>query len=202
MDDIRSIVDAAQDIGKDGKLKISIGGYEFSSIEELSQLKQKEHDSIQMSYQTSSPYSSFEVSVRNRYSSVSFYPSSENRLIAKGAFASVEKLILSKRRKWQWVDTFFYASTGLLTGVSLLLLQGKVYKDLFATYLGLGIGIIWILGLILFVSTAPLRKSKIVIVDKADHSSFWNRNKDQILITVISSIVTFILGVISGYFLK
>jgi hypothetical protein len=201
LDDISSIVESMQEINKDGKVEITVGGYQFPNIESLSELKQKEHKEISISYETKSPYARISFWVTKKNTHLSYYQS-DNSLAFKGAFANIEKIILKSRRKWDWVELFFYLSMSLGTSVSLLLLQGKVDKNPTMTNIGFGIAGIMLISLAMYLFTIPIRVSQIILVEKIEHNTFWKRNKDTILISSISSVVSFLLGVLGTLFVQ
>ena len=194
LDDISSVVESMQEVNKDGELEIKVGGYEFSNVASLSELKQKEHDEISITYKISSPYArmSFGVSKKNTHF---WYHQSGDTLSFIGAYSNIEKIILARRRKWEWVETFFYVAMSLGTTVSVLLLQGQVNNNPLMTNIGFGIAAVMLVSLAMFLFTIPVRKSKIVLVEKIEHSTFWKRNEDTLLISSISSAISFLLGV-------
>lgn len=202
LDDILSIVEAMQEINKNGELEIKVGGYQFSSLESISNLKQKEHQEIDITYRMSSPqYSRISLWIGKNSSHLSYSPS-EDILAFRGAFSNIERIILAKRRRWDWVDRFFYVTASLGTGMSIFLLQGQVSNSPTMTNIGFGLAIIILTAFAMFLFTIPVRVSKIILVEKIEHSTFWKRNKDTLLISSISGIVSFLLGILGTLFVQ
>lgn len=203
LDDIVSVVDSMQEIKskEEGKLRIIVGGYEFSSVDELSELKQKEHQEIRIKYETSSPYSSFSLSVSKKSTHLSYYSSNDSAMF-RGVFSNIERIINARRLKWEWVETFlsFTASFGIL--ISIILLQGQVNNNPTMTNIGFGLAIVMLTAFAMFLFTIPVRVSKIILVEKIEHNTFWKRNKDTILISSISGIVSFLLGILGTLFVQ
>jgi hypothetical protein len=198
MDDIVSIVESMQEISEKGELKITVGGYEFPSLEKLVDLKQKEHQEIEIEYKTDSPYSRYSLSISKKNSYLSYY-SPEDSAIFKGVFLDIERLINSRRLKWGWVETFFYTTASFGTLISILLLQGQVNNEPIITNIGFALGVIMLIAFALFLFTIPVRVSKIILVEKIEHNTFWKRNKD---ISSISSVVSFLLGILGTLFVQ
>lgn len=202
LDDILSIVESMQEINKDGELEIKVGGYQFSNLESISGLKQKEHQEIDIIYKMSSPYySRISLWVTKNSAHLSYSPS-DDILAFKGAFSNIERIILANRRKWDWVDRFFYVSASIGTGASIFLLQGQVNKNPAMTYIGFGLAFIMLTAFAMYLFTIPVRVSKIVLVEKIEHSTFWKRNKDTLLISSISGIVSLLLGILGTLFVQ
>ncbi|HEY3312152.1 MAG TPA: hypothetical protein VGK00_10985 [Anaerolineales bacterium] len=201
LDDIISIIDSMQEINKGGELKITVGGYEFSSIDKISELKQKEHKSIGIEIRTSTPYSRFSLSVTKKNTFLSCSPN-DDFLAYQGAFSNIKRIILARRRKWEWVEMFFYVSTSVGASISIITLIGMLNNLPLIVYIGYGIfGLIFIASL-LYLFTIPVRVSKIILIDKIDEDTFWKRNKDKILISAISSILSFLLGILGTLFVQ
>jgi len=199
LDDIRSIVEFLREMNPDGILEINIGGYQFTNIDELSELKQKEYQILSLSYKVSSPYTNFDFWVSKSHTNLSYY-CSEDSLVVRGTFANIEKFVLSRRRKWQWVDTFFYPTLGFSIPSVIFILEGVTFQEPILTFFGYALFAVTLFALVLFLFTISHRKSQVILVDKADYSSFWSRNKEKILIASISSAITFLLGVLGTLF--
>lgn len=202
LDDIISIVESIQEVNKDGKLEIKVGGYQFSSLANLSELKQKEHDEISITYEILVlPYARMSFWVDKKNAHFSYYQS-EDSLVFKGVYSNIEKIVLARRRKWEWVETFFYIAMSLGTPASIFLLTGQVNSNPLITNLGFGIAAVMLVALAMFLFTIPVRKSRIILVEKIEHNTFWKRNKDAILISSISSVISFLLGVLGTLFVQ
>lgn len=195
LDDILSIVESMQEVEANGELEITVGGYQFSSTDELAELNQKEHQSICIVYKTSTLYSTARFLVSKKYAHLS-YSSIEDSLALRGAFANIERIILTHRRKWDWVFWFFYGAMCFGMSVSIFLLLGKVNQSPVMTYIGFGIAAVMLIALAMFLFTIPVRASKIILADKIEHDTFWKQNKDTVIVTAISSTISFILGVL------
>lgn len=193
LDDISAIVESMQAINKDGKLEITVGGYQFSSVESLSELKQKEHKEISITYEMSSPYGRMRFWVGKKSAHLSYYQSDDS-LAFRGAFSNIEKIVVARRRKWDSIEKFYYVAMSLGTTVSILLLQGRVNKNPTMTNIGFGIAAVMLVALAMFLFTIPVRVSQIILVGKIEHNTFWKRNKDTILISSISSFISFLLA--------
>ena len=164
-------------------------------------MTQKEHDGIKISYQIQSSFLFITFSVGKTYTRLGSFPTSDS-LALRGAFSNIERLVQARRRKWDWVETLFYLAMSLGTTVSILFLQAQVNKNPILTYIGFGIAAVMLIALALFLFTIPVRKSKIILVEKSEHSTFWKRNQDTILISSISSLISFLLGILGTLFVQ
>jgi hypothetical protein len=189
LDDISSIVESMQAINENGKLKITVGGYQFSSIEDLSEIKQKEHNEIDIMYEMSSPYGSMTFRAYKKHTHLEYYQS-DNSLAFRGAFSNIEKIVIARRRKWGWVEKFFWGATSLGLPVAILIMLGQVNNNPTITTIGILFSGIMLVAFVMFLVTIPVRVSKIILVEKIEHSTFWKRNKDKIWIAFISSLMT------------
>jgi hypothetical protein len=170
-------------------------------VEELADIKQKEHGGIKISYQIPDAFLLITFSVSKTLTHLFSFPTSDT-LALRGAFSKIERLVQARRRKWDWVETPFYIAMSLGTTVSFLLLQAQVTKNPILTNIGFGIAAIMLFALALFLFTIPARKSKIILVEKSEHSTFWKRNQDTILISSISSVISFLLGILGTLFVQ
>jgi len=194
LDDILEIVDAMRELDceDDAKLEIVVGGYELTETSEFQNMKQKEHNEIEISYKNSNPFSMIILTVRESYTLLSC-SEVENSLALRGAFSIVEKIISTHIQKWKWVEkvTIFNFIPGLL-GI-IFVIYGFLLDLPAFTYFGIANSLLVIVIFLLYVFTIPVRKSKVVLVEKDMRDTFWNRNKDSL----IKSFILFGLGVIS-----
>ena len=199
--DILSIVDAMQEVNRDGELKITVGGYEFSDVDNVSELKQKEYQSMDIEYKITSPYSMFRFWVRKNSTHLSYY-SSDASLALRGAFSNIERIILAGRRKLEWIEKFFYLAMSFGITASILLLQGQINQNPLLTNIGYSIAGVMLAALAMYLFTIPIRASKIILVDNVDHDTFWKRNKDTVIISAISGIISLLLGILGTLFVQ
>jgi hypothetical protein len=150
----------------------------YESLEELISNEKKTINNISFHYKL---YAEFSISIDISKNNTHLF-CIENTPFTKGIFYSIQKLLISKRRRFQWSKYAIY--TGLL-GVF-----GAIYtNNPPLQYVGLTMSSLGMLGLILYVIGIPFRKT--VINLDSIKTSFLERNKDQIWL----SILTFVLGV-------
>lgn len=193
LDDISSIVETIQKTSKDGKIYITVGGYQLSSMDEISKLDKKEYDSIEIECHTFSPYQRFRFWVNKGGVHLTYY-ASDNSLVLKGAFSSIEQIILAHRRKWDWVEPFFYRFSSiagaLLLPCSILFF---VTHNLVVMSIDIGGIILYSIIILMYLLTKPVRVSKIVLVSPIPHDTFWKRNKDAILVNAITGVIGLVI---------
>jgi len=196
LDDIASIIDAFQQLSADSNVTITIGGYECSGIEEVASLKQKEHDRLEIEMCTPSPGYKMNINVEKDSSRLLFLRY-HDLLRANGLLSEVERIIKSRVRKWKRVEPFFNTVAPLGTSTAFFIAMGQINQQSLLVLIGLFFAALIAIGALLMLATGPMRSSKVILSYQSDESTYWMRNKDKIITTLISSSITFILGIIA-----
>jgi hypothetical protein len=174
-------------------MKIGVGDYECSTLSDLEQARQKDFNSIDITYRTSSPYTRVTFRAWKKYA---YLECSDDTPLSQGIFSKIEHLLLARRRNWQWVETLFLISMGLGAVSSLFIIMGRVYETPALTIVGFAIVTLWLSSLLLYLATFPVRKSEITLAEEDERQTFWMRNRDTIIVAIISSIVSLLFGII------
>jgi len=201
LDDIMEIISLMREVDEKGELEIVVGDYRLSDLQEIKNIKPKEHKELVIRFNVSEPYATLSLRISEKYSTFEYF-SAEDSLALQGVFSQIEKILLSARRQWRWVEQIFSVATGVLITAPIFILEGEVFNGSFLTAMGVVMTLVWLFAAFLFILTKPVRKSKIILVNKAEHTTFWKRNKDAIILTTFSSLLSFILGILATLLLQ
>jgi hypothetical protein len=176
------------------ELTITIGNYELSSIEELSEIKKgKQLREMEIELELSRPYVRTQLHIREE--SVRLYCSNDSAIYL-GIFTEIENLLLLRRRKWDWIShvTWFLAASA--TSATIFVIFGQINNSPFLSYIGYSIiGLFLIFGLLSFF-TRSIRKSEIILANRYEQTTFWERNRDKLLVGLIIGLISFVLGIV------
>jgi len=190
--DLRACIELFQQLPQTGKIKIGLGDYNLTSLSELTTLGRKETDTIDIWYLNYSPDMSVNLSVTP---SNSFLRCNDDSPVLQGIFSKVENIILTHRRKWKWIETLFGLATAMTTPAFISIILGLIYKLWWFPYFGYFLLALWILSGLLLLITSTLRKSKVYFIERDEHPSFWLRNKDRILVGIMTSVISILIGI-------
>ncbi|MGH8003849.1 MAG: hypothetical protein ACRECJ_03895 [Limisphaerales bacterium] len=193
-DDLDEIFDTLRELSDKITLDIIIGQFQLSSVEELSEVKQNETENFSVKCLINGDYFpslSIRVTKNNAHLSCD-----KDTPISRGVFAKLERMLMSRRRKWHWVNSSIYSACFLAILGSYLSLQGKVDKWAFLNTLGGVFSGIGISIFLLYALTFPARRSKIILVERVMEQSFWKRNKDKVAVALITALITAVLSIL------
>jgi hypothetical protein len=196
--DIEGIVEILEKFHDDGesrepKIDISIGDYELSSIDELSEVKEKPIREMALEYKLYNPFVCIDLDISEESSRLYC---SEDSATYLGVYTEIEKLLLSKRRKWEWISHVTWFLSAIATSAAIFVVYGQINNSPFMSYMGYSFGgLLLIFGLLSFF-TRSIRKSEIILVDRYEQTTFWERNRDKLLVGLIIGSISFILGII------
>lgn len=183
LDDLTEILQIFKDADKSPE--ISTKEYLYDSIEEM-QEKNKSGRLTCLNIRTHTPYISLDLTPYHAY-----LQSLSSRVEAAGLFLNIDKVLRRRQRSASWLFSFggrcFLA---ILLGVMVPILFRK----------GIIVGLISILvcgGSIVWTSWIKAKcHSLIILRPKSGFSGFVQRNKDQLIVGIVTTILGAILGVI------
>jgi len=196
LNDILAIVEVFNELDEEGYLGITIGGYLLSNVNELSQLKPKEYQEIEIEFMTNAPHSSIKLTVRDTSTRLTCY-SEDGALALRGVFAKAEKIILACKRKGQTIKNYSWVAYIPMILIIPFVILWIIFHEPILSYIFYSILIGGLIISLLGVFTLLFIKSRIILIDRIEQGTFWKRNKDKIYLMIISSTITFILGILS-----
>jgi len=179
LNDLVEIQQILRECSKDHKFESS--GYSFDSIEELVANIGK-RELFELEINSSGPYSRIEFT---RMWAKLYVGSST--LDSAGLFHNLSQ-VLAKARRQPWFMYSYYS----IWGLNIFSLAATFIRSPFTSafsYCALAI-VFWVL----FVRLR--RNSTIILVSRDVPMSFWSRNKDEIIIALISAVMGAILGIL------
>lgn len=193
LDDIRELVRVMRPVSDEGELKIESRDYEFAGVEELGNLNRDALHKLKIVYGKSSS----RVSVLIDGSSV-VVECDEDAPTFRGVYAEIGELLESRKRWWNWIDSnWVYGAMGASVGLSvLLIMMATIYVDLLMGWCGFGFAMVFLIFLLTRAAARNLRVSEIVLQERSEHESFWQRNKDKITLALITALVTMVFSII------
>jgi hypothetical protein len=192
LDDIHNFFQILSEVSTD--VKIETQGYEFKSV---SDLKELDKDSIHaFKIYSSDPYISLDIS-----SGSTIWLFTDKDLPAqRGVFEKMKKELIEKKRYSIPIIIYLILFT-LIFNIALFFVP---YIEIPLKYFPLIIlftfGISFFIGYIAY-RILQSKKSIIFLDKKIDSPNFWNRNKDQLIVAVASSVVGAIIGTVITFLL-
>jgi len=199
LNDVRSVLNAMEELPNGPEIEIQTAEYTVSSIKELRELALGELEYLKLSCSApDSPesYGERNVSLVIDSRSARLY-GSDNGVVVRGVVSSIKQLVTPLRCKWRWVDEFAYFTTLLASAVGLLILGGMALHVPVLVYVGYGLIGLMVVGVVLRLVTRSQRESIVILAEEHELPSFWQRNRDQILLILISGGVGLVVGIIS-----
>ena len=177
---------------------IAVNDYVLSSFEEIDDFKDVKINElfIHSQYKESLDHLYLKV-IKNQCTLLATTDST----FMQGIFAYIEKIISERKRKCRWIESLFYFVAPFGTTISLLIIQLKVYESETLEYIGYSLFGVMVLIIVLYLSTIGMRKSE-VIISKEQKNNFWKRNKDTIIVAVITSILSILFTLFTQWLLK
>jgi hypothetical protein len=192
IEDIKSILDVLHQLN--AKIELATIDAKYDNLEELLQNEPKLIYFLQITCRE--PY----ISIDLKGYEVWLYIAEDN-LISRGAFEKIKTILNSrKRRFWKIINNS--AVNGLLIGtilsVTTFQIKRIIENKIFLTQILLpaSLLILMIIGNIYTHNISVSKYSTIQLINK-ENKNFFNRNKDNLLLSIISGII----GVISGFIL-
>lgn len=199
LDDIEKIISILNEANpSEIKLESETKRFNFN---EISDLKQDKLNSLEIKALFSN-HSDFSVSLNNHYCGKIHLYCWDNSIKNHGIAKKLKDLFVTKKRvllNMIFNDKLFIASGIVIpTSISLILkLNPKLYRE-FIVVLLFVIGICFLIFLLNLPPVLNLIHKNIIFLKyKKDSPNFIKRNKDQIIIGIILSIVGFALGILS-----
>jgi hypothetical protein len=189
LDDLLEVQRILRESSKDMQLKSS--GYSFDSIEEMASTLGKQ-EVFELEMHSSSPDSRIEFT---RLWAKVYVASSA--ITSAGMFHSIDHVIAKSRRPLSFIYSFY-----TIWGINIFSIVStplaKLFELPFINNLSLG-GFV-VLFWVLFVRLR--RHSTIVLTPRNASRTFWSRNKDEIIIALISATVGALLGILGTVIAK
>jgi hypothetical protein len=190
--DLQEIVDTFKALPDSNRLKIVVGDYEISDLNEVSDIAPRVVSTLSLEY--IDPLSATNCCLYIGESGVRIVYGEGDSLL-QGISARIWELLSRTRRKWQWTAKLLpgFREMGklslLLLGLGFLMnLQSIVSIGLLTTCASL-------VGLFLYALTSEYRKSRISLACEDSHFSFWGRNRDTIAVAMITSFLSTVIGI-------
>lgn len=180
-------------------INLRADGYSYNNLEELEEKKKKVRD---LYIETDQPH----IKIEFLRDSAQFYIFSDD-LKSRGIFSSVNEIISRRERKLLWILTAYDLFIIIL--ISIILTFTRFFKE-DPHYIIKNILIISLGAILLWTPISILVHWKyfsiIDLIRKDKISNFFIRNKDNIIISIISTITGTIIGIflgiaIQGFFL-
>lgn len=182
LEDIASHLGAAQNV------KYESEGFEYDSITELVKNSRSEFPKS-ISIKTNNPYTTIELD----YWRATLYVDSRD-LTAIGLFHQLDTILTRCRRFGSWFYSYYFI---WLLNLIIWFTPGTILRG----YSEVKTSIETILiGWISFVVYIRLRKQCLIsLVSRRENKNFWLRNKDQLVVAILATIVGAILGVVGTH---
>jgi hypothetical protein len=174
--------------GDQRKVDVEADGYMFDDLHELLGKGGHQVDTLQL--KTSSPY----VSLKIESKSIWLYASSDDAE-SRGLYEQLREY-LSGRRRRRWL-TGTVATVIAWTAVALMLLNAaidaatKVAETAFFVSLIVLIAVYWVWWIARITN-----RSLIYLTSGSDSPGFWQRNKDSVLVSLGTTVVGVVLGIV------
>lgn len=192
LDDLEEIEEALKKASD--SISFETEEYEFDSIEEL-KTHYKTAQLYELEVSTRSPYVSLDL---DRKSAFVYAASSEAN--SAGAFYRLEQIISRRLLKPRWI----YSLPLVLVLTSIGTFVQYHFSNRINYYVSLSIAILLMIWGIFACYVALRRHSVIVLIHRNSEEPFFQRNKDNLTLAIISALLGAILGVagtlIGGYF--
>ena len=184
-DDVKSIVDILREVSD--KVEITAGEFSLDSADELSNIPQRSLDRLYVA--SAEPRVSLDLT---GYHCV--LRRGENTAETRGTFEKIKELLRARRRR-AWLLA--------MSDLTMIILASVFMLSFFA---GLFLGVPWLLVtsgvvfcallvLVVWMLKWGVRRQSIVILqNRSETPSFWERNRDPILVRVIPTLVGVIVG--------
>lgn len=219
LDDVRDILDAMKAISPNGKLEIQVGDYELSSLDEVTQIREKEVKRLDVGYSAypvdyKTPADDSDPLARQSLVLIEKLRVSIDRFVyihnrgdytpaVAGAAAEIRRILKSRQRWWRRRQAISGAILGAWITVAVIAMTvGQIGKSYFGfgdrgdTIIGIGGGMLFLgaIGPAALLTLAS--QSKIILTDRVEASSFWSRNRDALILNLITSVVGLLLGIL------
>src|SRR5437667_389552 len=120
LNDLHQTIEMLKEIPGECELIIQTSDYEFSTLEGVEELKQESVGEIHVKCFWREPsWVSLSMDIEKKRTTLTC---SEDTPALRGVFHSLEQLLLSRRRRFQWAETFFFFATGSGTSATIFLL--------------------------------------------------------------------------------
>lgn len=180
--------------------KFTTSDYEFSNIDEL---KSHVGGAVIHNLDLDSPWND-KSDVRIRlYESGAYVHGSDKTLASEGAYKKVCDILKHRQRPILWVLTSWVSNivAPALFGSSIVLML--VLLRLYGPLAGFGVfaaGLIILLLSFLSYRQSDKKFSAVELVNKSEKQSFLKRNKDQIIVGILVSLVSLVAGILLNEF--
>jgi len=176
--------------------KLEIGGYKITDISEIKDLPESKYDSMEISYinlNTKSYIFLFIDSDTTRLScEYNPDPKFQNPLLIQGAYDNIKSILIQNKRNKKGFRKFFIGNFWTyFIGLSLTTFY-FVFQESIFLYLGC---VSLIYSFISYISKP--KKSIIFNQTKIHQKSFYSTNKEKILVSAITAIITALLTIAS-----
>ncbi len=188
LDDLETIEEILKEVSN--SISFEAENYKFDSIEELKgNLKLTQINELEV--KTSSPYISIDFT---RIWARVYVSSSETS--NAGVFYKLDQIISRRTRKPRWKYSFYFFN---ITTIILLMNGMPLIQRLFSRslnpYVSLTISAIWFIWMIWFFYVRFRQHTVIVLAHRNSEKPFLQRNKDNLILAIISALLGAILGV-------
>lgn len=175
LDDIQKIVDVFKEASEN--IEIVSSNYKFNDVDELKELKKEYINELKI--HVNSPYISFDI----RKSYVELYSSSSG-VTEMGVIQGVKAYIKSSNNHFSIFYSLIYPLIFFYTGLVLYILYDTGF------YFNISISLMTIGAILYFINyyNRFYRKSFIYLCDRIDRPNFFKRNKDDLILALISAL--------------
>lgn len=162
------------------RFSLKINNYELESEEEIKKFLEEKIESIDINFSSMLDILFF-VTI-NKKGGIIFCNNDHPYCV--GLFQKGCNVLQKCKRKFQWSEVLLYPTVMLIFG--LIMVFTATGKD-FYYYIGLAISIVDLLCFLMYMIFMPFRKT--IISFSKDNDTFWTRNKDQIIMLIIGTVI-------------
>ncbi|MDX2110141.1 MAG: hypothetical protein SFY80_07875 [Verrucomicrobiota bacterium] len=195
LDDLDNLIRQLPD---DSELSVMYDNTEYESLEELLEHVSRDHiSSLNLIFRYKNSFDEIRIDIEPRGVTIS-------RPYQNEKDAPFVKDLLSSHVKWySWHPTGYWWNgiLGMICGMSIFLivyLTPFLPLNNFIKYPA-GLLLSLVIFYILFLGHSFIGSSKIFLNRKHKYKSFWYRNKDNIILVIITAIISYFLGLISRF---
>ncbi|NLI98210.1 hypothetical protein GX441_06075 [bacterium] len=121
----------------------------------------------------------------------------EDTITNRGVLVKVKEVLKPRRLRFGWFSkTGWSWLFGSIIGVFLEdFIEGIIKETWLVIVVGIAFGLIFVVWVFWAMNIQTKRYSLIILKRRHEQESFWKRNKDKIIVALIASLISGILGV-------
>jgi hypothetical protein len=188
LDDLNEMVEILKEVSKD--VNIVMGGYKLNGLPEARQVGREVTFSCELTAHR--PF----IAVHLAPDDVRLFIEKDD-VVSRGAFEKIRAILRGRRAPFAWLSNSHWVAWGLTipaAGFWWALFSGLEQRNSYSILLGL-IGVVFYFGLVRWGFILDRKRHTIIhLRRRVEVPSFWQRNKDKIIVGTSLSLIGLIIG--------